>query len=101
MTNILRRIDDDRICELIFNDPERRNIFSESMFDAFENHLDYIDTHSPSVIRIRGEGSSFSAGLDLASCVGNENLLASLVDRLGNICGRLRRSHAVVVAERH
>ena len=101
MNTILQRVDGDRICELIFNDPERRNIFSEPMFDSFETHLDYIDATSPSIVHIRGEGSSFSAGLDLASCVGNETLLASLVERLGTICGRLRRLDAVVVAEIH
>ena len=101
MTTILQRVDDDRITELIFNDPDRRNIFSQAMFDAFERHLDHIDSYSPSVIRIRGAGPSFSAGLDLASCVGNKDLLASLVKRLGDICCRLRTSPAVIIAEVH
>ena len=101
MNTILQRTHTDRICELTLNDPERRNILSQPMLDAFEANLDYVDAHSFSILRIRGEGASFSAGLDLASCVDNQKLLSSSVEQLGAICKRLRNSTAVVVAEVH
>ncbi|MBU2551656.1 MAG: crotonase/enoyl-CoA hydratase family protein [Proteobacteria bacterium] len=66
---------DGHIAWLVLNRPEKRNTMDQVFFQAMIDQFDELD-HDPEVrvVVIRGEGKSFSAGLDLASA---GNLTAS------------------------
>lgn len=89
-----------RVATITLNDPDRRNALSEAMFTALESGLAAAAGHEPSsVLRLRGAGSAFCAGFDLAACVDAPAVLADFIRRLSGLLRTIRRMRHVVVAE--
>ncbi|MCH2160323.1 MAG: enoyl-CoA hydratase/isomerase family protein [Phycisphaerales bacterium] len=90
---------EERLATLVLADPQRRNVLSNDMYDGIEQAIDDLETEPASVLRLRAEGTAFSAGIDLAAGVEDPEELVHSLGRLGSIIGRLRTLSAVVVAE--
>lgn len=67
MTDLIRREDEDGLCIITMNRPERHNAFNDEMSEAFGPIL-YDALEDPAVVAIllRAEGKSFCSGRDVA-----------------------------------
>lgn len=88
------------IATITLNDPARRNALGTAMFDALEAAVKDIagqtDIH---IVLLRGEGSVFCSGFDLAAAVENPQLMSQFIMRLSALNRSLRRMPQIVVAE--
>lgn len=69
MTDLVLRADEDNVCTLTLNRPEKRNAVNRDMFRAFRSHLKAIeeDGRDIGIVVIKGAGDHFCAGHDLQS----------------------------------
>lgn len=87
------------IATISLNDPSRRNALSMPMFDALDAAVQRIAGDSSlHIILLRGEGSVFCAGFDLAAAVDDPELMAQFIMRLSQLNRSLRRMPQIVVA---
>ena len=99
MTGLVRFVVEERLATLVLANPERRNVLCNEMYDGIEKALSILEAEPVSVLRVRAEGSAFSAGIDLAAGVEDPTELERSLGRLGSIVTRMRSLAAVVVAE--
>ena len=99
MTSLVRCSVDGRLATLVLANPERRNVLCNEMYDGIEEALSTLEANPASVLRVRAEGTAFSAGIDLAAGVNDPTELERSLSRLGSIVARMRGLSAVVVAE--
>lgn len=87
------------VATLTLNDPDRRNALSIAMFDAMDESLEAIVSRDDVAVAVlAGAGSSFCAGFDLASAVGEPGLMGDYIARLSASIRRIRRAPQVVIA---
>lgn len=91
---------DQPIATITLNDSARRNALGTAMFDVLETAVQDIagraDIH---IVLLRGEGSVFCSGFDLAAAVNDSNLMAQFIMRLSGLNRSLRRMPQIIVAE--
>ena len=90
--------DDGRSVTITLNDPKRRNATSIAMLDAMDAAIDVALAEKPTVIVFSGAGKSFCAGLDLDEIRGTEEVIHTLLRRLGEVMRRMRRLTPVTIA---
>jgi methylglutaconyl-CoA hydratase len=84
---------------LSLNDPARRNALSLGMFDALDEALGRAARdESMRVLILRGEGSGFCAGFDLAAAAERPAVIADFIARLSRLIRAIRRLPCPVVA---
>jgi len=90
---------DDPIMVITLNRPEQRNALNAAMMAAL---IDAVESIAPregcSVVLLRGAGSAFCAGFDLAEAVAQPGLMSRDIEQLDAITRSLRRLPQVVVA---
>ena len=66
MEDLVLRHDDDGICTLTLNRPEKRNAVNQDLFRVFRRHVrDLASDSSVGLVVLKGAGSDFCAGHDL------------------------------------
>jgi methylglutaconyl-CoA hydratase len=87
------------IATIALNDPARRNAMTIAMFDALDAAIARItaddQTHA---VLLRGNGSVFCAGFDLAAAQRDPELLGTFIMRLSGVLRAIRRMPQIVVA---
>lgn len=82
----------DGIAEIRFNRPERLNVLSREMADAFAEHVDAAITDpSIRVVMFSAEGRAFMAGGDLAYFHGADDRRQAALDLIGPVHGALEK----------
>ena len=88
-----------QIAEITLNDPSKRNALGLKMFDELDAAIASLASNMEvHVALLRGEGSVFCAGFDLAAAAGDPSQMAEFIMRLSEMNRRLRRLPHVVVA---
>lgn len=96
---MLRLEIDGAVATMVLNDPARRNALGSAMFDALEGAIESVTTNdSVHIVLLRGEGSVFCAGFDLAAAQAQPALIGEFILRLSRINRGLRRMPQIVVA---
>ncbi len=75
MTDLVTREDDDGLCWLTINRPDKLNALTVGVFEALRRHiLDLRRDETIGCVILRGAGKCFSAGHDLADIAGGERV---------------------------
>ena len=92
----------DGLAEIVINRPDKRNALTPAMLDDIAGHGRTLgEDASARAIVVRGEGSVFCAGFDLAMCLDDEAVLPALLRGLSEACRVLRRAPTPVVIAAH
>jgi len=84
---------------IAMNDPSKRNAMGVAMFDELEHAISDVEGNaSVHIVLLRGEGSVFCAGFDLAAVANQLELMEQFIWRLSRLNRALRRMPQVVVA---
>jgi enoyl-CoA hydratase/carnithine racemase len=90
---------DPPVAIVALNDPAKRNAMNIAMFDALDDAVRSIAANdSIHIVLLRGEGSVFCAGFDLAAALNDVSLMEQFILRLSGLNRSLRRMPQVVVA---
>ena len=99
MPEILHTTFDASIATISLADPAKRNALGLAMFDAVDQAIACIAADAAiHIVLLRGEGSVFCAGFDLAAAVTEPELMAVYIERLSRLNRSLRRMPQIVVA---
>ena len=90
---------DGPIASIVLNDAAKRNALGSAMFYALERAIESV-THNDAahIVLVRGEGSVFCAGFDLAAAETQPELIGEFILRLSAITRAMRRMPQIVVA---
>ena len=100
----------DAVLEIILNRPDKRNAIHMDMFRAFDAAVTQANrTPGLRAVLIRGEGESFSAGIDVSSLLGLAQTfgthwmqrMRSITDEFQGILTRLERLELPTIALLH
>lgn len=100
----------DTIFEIILNRPDKRNAISLDLFRAFDAAVTLANrTPGLRVVLIRGEGESFSAGIDVSALLGLaqthgphwQQRMRSITDEFQGVLTRLERLELPTIALLH
>jgi methylglutaconyl-CoA hydratase len=87
------------LATITLNDPARRNALGSAMFDALETAIESVTKNDAvHVMLVRGEGSAFCSGFDLAAAAQEPEVIGEFILRLSHVNRKLRRMPQVVVA---
>ncbi len=106
---ILERHDENAVCYLHMNAPERLNALSEEMLEALQTQIESLQTDpSVRVVVISGAGKAFCAGHDLKQMTagrqaedGGKAYFKDLFDRCTSVMTGLQRLPQPVIAQVH
>src|SRR6056297_2725559 len=106
---ILERHDENAVCHLHMNAPERLNALSEEMLEALQTQIESLQTDtSVRVVVISGAGKAFCAGHDLKQMTagrqaedGGKAYFKDLFDRCTSVMTGLQRLPQPVIAQVH
>jgi len=106
---ILERHDENAVCHLNMNAPERLNALSEEMLEALQTQIESLQTDtSVRVVVISGAGKAFCAGHDLKQMTagrqaedGGKAYFKDLFDRCTSVMTGLQRLPQPVIAQVH
>jgi enoyl-CoA hydratase/carnithine racemase len=89
------------VARLGLDDPQRRNALGLEMFDALQGALAQVSSSQASVLLLHGRGRVFCSGFDLAAAAHDPAIVATFIERLGELIVSLRRMPQVVVGTVH
>jgi methylglutaconyl-CoA hydratase len=89
-----------RIATLTLNRPDARNSLSPDLLVALHERVAELERATDvSVVMLTGEGKAFCAGMDLKLVLADASAPAQLLKSLADLCVRLRRLPAVILAK--
>ena len=100
----------DSIFEIVLNRPEKRNAINMELFKAFDAAVAQANRNADArAVLIRGEGESFSAGIDVSSLLGLAQTfgphwpqrMRSITDEFQSVLTRLERLELPTIALLH
>jgi enoyl-CoA hydratase/carnithine racemase len=110
MSDLVITLQRDALFEIVLNRPDKRNAISAEMFRQFDAAITRANrTPGLRAVLIRGEGESFSAGIDVSSLLGLaqshgphwQQRMRSITDEYQGVLNRLERLELPTIALLH
>ncbi len=89
------------VARITLDAPQRRNALGMEMFDALDGAIARVRASQSPVLLLHGRGRAFCSGFDLSAAERDPAIVATFIERLGELIVALRRLPQVVVGAVH